>query len=172
MTSMRVAYSTAAVSAYIATIPTANALVAHLGAVPVGFGYMAPAGVYMVGLALVLRDAVQQLLGRRVALAAVAVGAVLSYWLATPALALASAAAFLVSELADTLVYTQLRQRGLVVAVLAANAVGLVLDSLLFLRIAFGSEAFLPGQILAKTYMTLLAVAVIAAYRRPRPVAI
>lgn len=158
----------ATLAAYVATIPVANWLVAHYGAVPVGFGYAAPAGVYMVGLALVLRDAIQQTLGRGVALAAVVVGALVSYWLASPALALASSAGFLVSELADALVYTRLRDRGLVWAVLAANAIGLLLDSVLFLRIAFHSEAFLPGQILAKTYMTLLAVAVIAVWRRRR----
>ncbi|MEV7421497.1 hypothetical protein [Streptomyces sp. NPDC091212] len=38
--------------AYIATIPAANLAATHIGALPVGFGYEAPAGVYMVGLAL------------------------------------------------------------------------------------------------------------------------
>lgn len=40
--------------AYVATIPAANLAVTQFGAVPVGFGYAAPAGVYMVGLALVV----------------------------------------------------------------------------------------------------------------------
>ncbi|MFE5037101.1 VUT family protein [Streptomyces sp. NPDC056683] len=158
--------------AYIATIPVANWLVSTFGPVRVGFGYQAPAGVYMVGLTLVLRDAVQQLLGRRAALYAVATGVVVSWVLATPALALASVVGFAVSELADAGVYTWLRDRyrqhptrGLIAAVLAANVTGLALDSLLFLGIAFHSETFLPGQILAKTYMTLAAVVVIAAYR-------
>ena len=155
-----------ALAAYIATIPAANWLVAHYGAVPVGLGYSAPAGVYMVGLALVLRDAVQQLLGRAAAFGAILVGAALSYWLATPALALASTVGFLVSELADMLVYTRLLRRGLIPAVLAASAAGLVLDSVLFLHLAFHSQQYLPGQILAKTYMTLAAVVVIAAWRR------
>jgi len=160
-------YATAALIAYIATIPGANWLVTHLGPVSVGFGYSAPAGVYLVGLTLVLRDAVQQLLGRRAALLAVALGVAVSYALADPTLALASVVGFAVSELADTAVYTSLRDRGLIGAVLAANAVGLVLDSVLFLGIAFHSQEYLPGQILAKTYMTLAAVVVIAAYRRP-----
>lgn len=162
--------ATATLAAYIATIPAANMLVTHYGAVPVGFGLMAPAGVFLVGLALVLRDLLHEWAGRWAVFAAIAAGAMLSYLLAAPALATASAAAFGVAELADMAVYTPLRRRGLTVAVLASNAVGLVVDSLLFLHLAFGSLAFLPGQIVAKAEMTLLAVAVLWAidrYRRP-----
>lgn len=160
--------ATTAATAYIATIPAANLLVAHFGAVPVGFGLMAPAGVFMVGLALVLRDLVHEAAGRWAVLAAIAAGAGLSYLLASPALATASAAAFGAAELADMAVYEPLRRRGLLVAVLASNAVGLVVDSWLFLHLAFGNLAFLPGQIVAKTEMTLLAVAVLWAIARSR----
>jgi hypothetical protein len=52
--------------------------------------------------------------------------------------------------------------------VAASNAVGLAADSLIFLWLAFGSLAFLPGQLLGKAWMTLAAVAVIAAYRSRR----
>jgi hypothetical protein len=193
--------ATTAATAYIATIPTANLLVTHFGAVPVGFGLMAPAGVFMVGLALVLRDLVHEAAGRWAVLAAIVVGAGLSYLLASPALATASAAAFGVAELADMAVYEPIRTHGLkksllllaarfsgraskalkqqlpqphsgrvLAAVLVSNAVGLVVDSWLFLHLAFGNLAFLPGQIVAKTEMTLLAVVVlwaIARYRRP-----
>jgi hypothetical protein len=158
------------ITAYVATIPAANMLVEHFGAVPVGFGLMAPAGVFMVGLALVLRDLAHEWAGRWVVLAAIAAGIVLSYLLATPALATASAAAFGVAELADMAVYTPLRRKGLLTAVAASNAVGLVVDSWLFLHLAFGNLQFLPGQIVAKTEMTILAVLVLAAiarYRRP-----
>ncbi|MFD0035576.1 VUT family protein [Streptomyces sp. NPDC127172] len=167
LTPRQTALAAVALLGYIATIPAANWLVAHVGAVGVGFGYVAPAGVYMVGLTLVLRDAVQQLLGRRTALLAVALGVAVSYLLADPALALASVVGFAVSELADTYAYSRLRDRGLIGAVLGGNAVGLVLDSVLFLGIAFHSEQYLAGQILAKAYMSLAAVAVIAAYRYP-----
>jgi len=50
--------------------------------------------------------------------------------------------------------------------VLASNVVGLVADSVLFLYIAFGSLAFLSGQIVGKAWMTLAAVAVLALVRR------
>lgn len=159
-------------AAYIATIPAANLAVTHFGAVPVGFGYGAPAGVYFVGLALVLRDLAREAAGRAAVLAAIVVGAVLSWWLADPALAVASAAAFLVAETMDFAVYEPLRRRGLLVAMLASNAVGLLADSLIFLRLAFGSLEFLPGQVLGKAWMTLAAVAVIAAIQRRRAQAV
>ena len=155
-----------ALTGYVATIPVSNWLVAHYGAVPVGFGLTAPAGVFTVGVALVLRDLVHDWLGHRVALAAILAGAVVSYLLASPHLATASAAAFGLAELVDMTVYAPLRERSLEWAMLASNAVGLVVDSALFLWLAFGSFVHLPGQVLAKAEMTLLAVGVIAALRR------
>lgn len=152
--------------AYIATIPAANLAVTHFGAVPVGFGYVAPAGVYLVGLALVLRDLAREAVGRGAILAAIAIGTVLSYLLADPSLATASAVAFAVAETMDFVVYEPLRKRGLLVAILASNAVGLLADSLLFLHLAFGSFNYLPGQILGKAWMTFAAVAVLALLRR------
>ncbi|MFE2583773.1 VUT family protein [Streptomyces sp. NPDC059378] len=152
--------------AYIATIPAANLAVTHFGAVPVGFGYAAPAGVYMVGLALVLRDLARETAGRNAVLAAIAIGTVLSYLLADPTLATASAVAFVVAETLDFAVYEPLRQRGLPLAMLASNAVGLLADSLLFLKLAFNSLTYLPGQILGKTWMTLAAIAVLALLRQ------
>ena len=56
-----------------------------------------------------------------VAAAAVLVGALLSAFLAPPALVIASAAAFLVSEMADLAVYTPLARRRMVTAVLASG---------------------------------------------------
>ncbi|MGM0361504.1 VUT family protein [Streptomyces griseoaurantiacus] len=152
--------------AYIATIPAANLAVTHFGAVPVGFGYVAPAGVYLVGLALVLRDLAREAVGRCAVLATIAIGTVLSYLLADPSLATASAVAFAVAETMDFVVYEPLRKRGLLVAILTSNAVGLLADSLLFLHLAFGSLNYLPGQILGKSWMTFAAVAVLALLRR------
>ncbi|MEU9578760.1 VUT family protein [Streptomyces chilikensis] len=156
------------VGAYIATIPASNVLVDQLGAVPVGFGYVAPAGVYTVGLALVLRDLAREVAGKAAVLAAIAIGAVLSWWLAAPALAVASMVAFTVAELADFAVYEPLRRRGMPVAVAVSNAVGILADSVLFLWLAFGSLAFLPGQLLGKAWMTVLAVAVPAVVQQHR----
>ncbi|MCC8244099.1 VUT family protein [Saccharothrix luteola] len=147
--------------AYIATIPLANLVVTHFGVVPVGFGFLAPAAVYFAGLALVLRDLARESVGRRAVLGAIVVGTVLSYLLADPALATASAVAFIVAELLDFAVYEPLRKRGLIVAVVGSNIVGLLADSLIFLKLAFGSFEFLPGQIIGKAWMTVAAVAVL-----------
>ncbi|HTE81262.1 MAG TPA: VUT family protein, partial [Reyranella sp.] len=95
------------------------------------------------------------------ALLSILAGAALSGAVAPPALIMASAVAFFLSELADFLVYTPLQQRGLVLAVFASSIVGLVVDSVLFLYLAFGSLEFLTGQILGKTWMVLLALPVV-----------
>jgi hypothetical protein len=119
---------------------------------------LAPSGVSMIGIALVLRDLVQRRLGRTAALIAIVAGAALSGAIAPPQLVVASTAAFLLSELADLIVFTPLQKRGLVLAVLASSVVGLVADSLLFLYLAFGSLEFLEGQVVGKAWMVLLAL--------------
>ncbi len=152
-------------------IPAANWLIGNAGTIcvphgpcliPVAPGVMAPSGVLMVGLALVLRDLVQRRLGLAWAAGAILVGAALSASLAPPAVVVASAAAFLLSELADLVVYTPLQRRRLLLAVVASGVVGLVIDSVVFLYLAFGSLDFLPGQILGKAWMVLLALPLIA----------
>jgi uncharacterized PurR-regulated membrane protein YhhQ (DUF165 family) len=155
----------AALVAYVATIWLANWLVAHFGVVPVGFGLVAPAAVYAVGFAFTLRDVVQRTLGREATVAAIIVGAALSY-LVAPQFAVASGVAFLVSELADFAVYTPLERRSWLGAVVLSNTVGLLIDSWLFLTLAFGSLEFLPGQIVGKAWMTALAVLLLVAGRR------
>lgn len=161
--------------AFLATIPAANWLIGNIGTecipngpclIPVGFGFMAPSGVLMIGAALVLRDAVQQLLGMRWAIAAIICGVVLSALVAPPSLVLASAVAFALAETLDLAVYTPLRNRNLPLAVLASGAVGAVADSAAFLFIAFGSLSYIDGQIVGKLWMTLLAAAVLWAWKK------
>ncbi len=156
-------------------IPAANWLIGHAGSfcvpngpclIPVAPGLMAPSGVLMVGLALVLRDLVQRRLGLRWALAAILAGAALSAALAPPALVLASAIAFLLSEAADLGVYTPLQRRGLLLAVFASSVFGLVVDSVVFLWLAFGSLEFLVGQVVGKLWMVLLTLPLLHWLRR------
>lgn len=154
--------------AYLGTVVGANWAISTFGLVPVGFGLMAPAGVYFAGAALALRDGTQEALGRRWVVVAILLGAALSAVL-SPALAFASATAFLLSEAADFAVYTPLRDRGRWLwAVGLSGTVGLVVDSVVFLWLAFGSLAFLPGQLVGKFWMTLLAVALLSIVRRRR----
>lgn len=165
----------AALALFVATIPIANWLIGHVGTVcppagpcliPVAPGILAPSGVLMVGLGLVLRDLVQRRLGFVAGLGAIVVGALLSAWIAPAAIVVASATAFLLSELADLLVYTPLQRRRFVTAVVVSSIVGLAVDSGVFLYLAFGSLEFLPGQILGKLWMVLLTIPVVHWIRR------
>jgi uncharacterized PurR-regulated membrane protein YhhQ (DUF165 family) len=156
-----------AAACYLLTIVAANWAVHRFGAIPVGFGLLAPAGVYFVSAALVLRDAVQYTLGKPVTLTVMAAGVALSAVVAGPQLALASGAAFAVSESVDFALFTWIAPRW-ALAVAAGGFAGLVADSLVFLSIAFGSLGFLPGQILGKSYGVAVATVVIAWRRRRR----
>jgi hypothetical protein len=120
----------------------------------------------MIGAALVLRDLVQRRLGVKFGVAAVIVGSVISAAVAPPALVIASAAAFLLSEAAVLAVYTPLARKRLVLAVVASSFVGLVIDSMVFLWLAFGSLDFLGGQIVGKAWMVLLSIPFLAYLRR------
>jgi queuosine precursor transporter len=153
------------------TIPAANWLIGNVGTIcvpsgpcliPVAPGLMAPSGVTMIGIALVLRDLVQRRLGVGVAAGAIIAGAGLSALIAPPQLVIASAAAFLISEFADLAVYTPLARRRLIAAVVLSSMVGLVVDSIVFLWFAFGSLEFLLGQIVGKAWMVLASIPLVA----------
>ena len=154
---------------YFLTIPLANWMIGNIGecipngpcVIPVGFGLFAPSGVLMIGLALLLRDMLHEYFGWQALLLAVIVGSGLSLGFSSPSLAIASAIAFAVAELADMLVYAPLRKRNLPVAVVASGAVGAVVDSLLFVWIAFGSTDFTVGTTVAKIYASVLFFALV-----------
>jgi queuosine precursor transporter len=158
------------------TIPLANWLIGHVGTscvgpqgpcvVSVAPGLMAPSGVMMAGIALVLRDLVQRRLGVAISALAIVFGSGLSALLAPASLVVASATAFLLSEFADLAVYTPLARRRLVAAVIASSSVGLVVDSVVFLWLAFGSLDFLAGQVVGKAWMVLLSIPFVAWLRR------
>lgn len=150
---------------YLATIVAANYAITTWGIVPIGFGLMAPAGVYFAGLAFTFRDLLQDQGGRWIVLGCIVVGAAISFLLSDGRIAIASGVAFLISEALDMAVYTPLKDRQWLGAVAASNVVGLVADSALFLWLAFGSIQLLAGQVVGKFYMTILAVAVLAVIR-------
>lgn len=155
---------------YIATIPLANWMIGNIGTfcipdgpcmIPVGFGMTAPSGVLMVGAALVLRDQVQEHLGTQWSLIAILIGAVLSYLLADPFIAIASILAFGVSELVDFFAYTKVRQKSRELAIAVSGLVGAIFDSIVFLYIAFGSLAYIEGQIFGKLAISILAAGIL-----------
>ena len=160
---------------FILTIPLGNWVVTNVGLVcdpegpcliPVWPGVWSPSAVMLAGLALVLRDAVQNLLGNRWTIVSILAGAALSALLSEPAVVIGSTAAFLFSELADFAVYTPMRHRLPSTAVIVSGLVGSVVDSMIFLTLAFGSLDYLFGQVLGKFWMSLLGGAVLWTWRQ------
>jgi uncharacterized PurR-regulated membrane protein YhhQ (DUF165 family) len=159
----------AATAIYIAAIVTANIMTEHLGLVPVGFGLLVTAGTFAAGFALLARDFVHEAGGLRLVLAAIAIGAALSWFMATPALAIASTVAFTAAELVDLLVFTPLRRHGFARAALASNAVSAPVDTVVFLALA-GFPLTWPavlGQLVGKLlWATLVPLALYVGGRR------
>jgi queuosine precursor transporter len=168
----------AALLIYCGSIVAANWLILNVGPVvlpdgthlvPVGFGLLAPSGSFAAGVTFVARDVVQRVKGRRWALIAIALGTVLSV-MVSPRLALASGSAFLFSELVDFGVYTPLQERRFVLAVVLSGVAGSIVDSVIFLSLAgIPMAAALPGLLLAKVWVQLLAGPFAAWLRRRIP---
>jgi uncharacterized PurR-regulated membrane protein YhhQ (DUF165 family) len=163
----------AAFAAFVATVYGANWALATFGVISIGFGLMAPAGVLFAGLAFGLRDVLHELGGVRLVLGAIATGTVLAYLIedgfkipgGLVPIAVASASAFLIAELADLAVYTPLREKHWPAAVIGSNIVGSIVDSALFLVLAFGSISYLTGQVVGKTAMIVVALPLVWAAR-------
>jgi queuosine precursor transporter len=163
-------------------------------------GLAAPGGTYLIGVSLALVELAHlTALSRRrgwlnaevMILCGFAASAILAAWIAVvnamePAfpgqhfgeladtwrIVVASLAAFAVSETVDNTVGAWMRGRFPDAArVLGTNAISAPLDSLVFLSAAFGSLAFIEGQIVAKLEATVLiglpAVLVLRRYVRP-----
>lgn len=148
----------------LGTVVAANYVTARFGFVPVGFGLNAAAGTLLIGLALALRDGIQDTLGKRAVVALIAAGTAVSFLVAPPQIAIASAAAFALAELLNFAIYTPLRARAAfgdrrwVVAVAASNVAGAIVDTAVFVGIAFGAAAIAPsmlGQLVGKAWATL-----------------
>ena len=147
------AFGIAFLAIYIGSIVLANWLVSRYGIIPIGFGLMAPAGVFAVGVTFPCRDYIQREMPY-LGIAAIIVGAGIS-WLISPVLAVASGATFLCSETADAIIYTPLRKR-FQWAILASGTVAIVVDSLLFLKLAhIPYSVALTGQIVGKAEVLL-----------------
>lgn len=139
-------------AAFVAVIVAANLATAQWGVVSF-LGVTATAGTALAGFGFVARDALQDAKGSRWVMAAIAAGAALTAAF-SPALAVASAAAFIVSEAADWGVYTPLRKRHRLGAALASNSVGALLDSVVFLAVAGFPIAGAPAQTVVKIATT------------------
>jgi uncharacterized PurR-regulated membrane protein YhhQ (DUF165 family) len=63
-------------------------------------------------------------------------------------------------------VFTPLQKRGLVLAVFLSSIAGLFVDSVVFLKLAFGDLDFLLGQVVGKAWMVVLSLPAIALLRQ------
>ena len=156
-----------AFTVFVATVWLANWALDTYGFVSVGFGLTAPAGVYFAGAAFSLRDWLHELAGKKPVILAILIGGTLS-WFIEPAFAFASATAFLASETADFLIYTPLRERNRYGAIALSNTVGAIVDSAIFLWLAFDSLDGMTGLVVGKTWITLATVLLVAVVRRTR----
>lgn len=152
---------------------------------PVGFGYVAPAGVFAIGWILVARDWLQQVTSVRYTLALVPIGGGLSWligdlagWTSLQRVAVASFLAFCISETVEAAVFTPLRKRSLTFGVLLSGTVGNALDSFIFVWIAWAVIKFpgathgslFTGNFVGKIEMIALGTALTAARRVRFPV--
>ena len=116
--------------AYIVSIVLVNIGFVYVPMIPM-FGEMFPPMTLIVGLVFILRDFAQREIGHGV-LGAMAIGAILSYIMADPFIAIASVVAFGISELVDWAVYTYTK-RPLKQRILLSSAIGTPIDSAVFL---------------------------------------
>lgn len=158
--------------AYVALVVSANWLASKYFITVPFTHYIAPAGVLCIGAVFVIRDWLQQLRGLRWALPLMLIAGGASYgigvaagWTSLQKIAVASVAAFLVSETVEALVFTPLRKRNLTLGVAASATIGNAIDSYLFLALAFGSQAFFVGNFVGKLEMIAIGVGLTAARR-------
>jgi uncharacterized PurR-regulated membrane protein YhhQ (DUF165 family) len=159
---------------FFLTIPIANWLIGNIGncipngpcLISVWPEIMAPSGVVMAGAALVLRDFVHEQFGAKWTIAAIFAGALLSLFVSPSMLAIASASAFLLSELIDLCVYAPLRKKGFVTALVGSSIVGAIVDSTAFLLIAFKNVDYLPGQVIGKTWAIIFVATIYAMQKK------
>jgi hypothetical protein len=165
-------------AAFVALVLLANwlasAYVVHVPLTP----YVAPAGVFCIGGVLVLRDWMQQLGGLARTMPLVYAAGLFSWlvgdvagWTSLEKVAIASVAAFTVSETVEAVVFTPIRNRSLSLGVALSATVGNAVDSWIFLTLAFSSTAFFWGQFWGKNEAIAVGVVLTLARRRIVPAA-
>ena len=106
-------------------------------------------GAFTYPLAFLVTDTANRLLGpsaaRRVVFAGFLLAVVLSIWLATPRIAIASGAAFLTAQLLDVAVFDRLRAGSWWRAPLISSTLGSMVDTALFFTLAFAPGLTLLG---------------------------
>lgn len=132
---------------------------AHVPLIPIGGGEMWPPLSLAVGVILIARDFAQRAIGHKVWVAMLA-GAVVSYFVADPFIAVASASAFIVAEAFDWAVFT-FTKRPLRERILISSVVSSPVDSAVFLIMAgffgwLGLVAMAASKLLAAVVLFLV----------------
>jgi uncharacterized PurR-regulated membrane protein YhhQ (DUF165 family) len=150
-----------ALAAYVAAVIAANLTTAHHKPIHVGIGFIAAAGTPFAASTFLVRDLIQERLGRWAVIAAIIIGAIASMPGSPLRLALASGFTFLLSETADWYVYDRVRKHSRLQGVLWSNIVGGFLDTTVFL-VAAGMLTWdmFAGQLIVKLLWAPLVVVV------------
>ena len=118
---------------------------------PFGLGDYLTWGAFTYPVAFLVTDLTNRCYGPRVArqlvVAGFAVAVVLSIWLATPRIALASGTAFLVGQLLDITVFNRLRRQAWWRAPFVGSVIGSALDTALFFSLAFAGDPDMSGPV-------------------------
>lgn len=125
---------------YVLLIPLVNWSFAHVPTVAMPDGGAWSPMAIVTGLILVVRDVAQREVGHAIALPW-AIGIAVSFLMAPPEIALASAAAFAISEFIDWFIFT-VTKRPLSKRILWSCAASAPVDSLVFLA---GANLAIPG---------------------------
>jgi len=125
----------------MAFIVVASNILVQYPFTPFGLGELLTWGAFTYPFAFLVNDLANRWFGksaaRKVVLAGFLIAVILSIWLATPRIALASGSAFLVAQLIDTNIFDRLRAREWWQAPLLSTFVGSAVDTALFFGIAF-----------------------------------
>jgi uncharacterized PurR-regulated membrane protein YhhQ (DUF165 family) len=109
-----------------------------------GLGEILTYGAFTYPVAFLVNDLSNRRFGpqfaRKVVYAGFFIAVILSVWLATPRIAIASGTAFLCAQLLDITVFSKLRQLTWWKAPFASAVFGSVLDTILFFSIAFAAQ--------------------------------
>ncbi len=160
---------------YLISIVSANVITAAIMPLEIGI-FIIPMGTFLIGATFIFRDLVQNKYGRKktylfILTALILSGAVSSFLGDTLMIVAASALSFIISETADTEIYTRLK---LPIAwrVFYSGIVGGLLDSVVFVIVGLSpiGAGFIPweavpaailGQVIAKTVIQLIGALVL-----------
>lgn len=148
---------------YVGLIILANVL-ATRWIIPLPFSLAVPAGVFVIAPIFTLRDEVHERYGRKGAYLLVAIAAVISWGTSIMTgntllarITLSSVIAFVFNGMLDTEIYHELRKKSRLSAILGSNAISSLVDSVLFIWVAFGPLwQLMLGQYMVKMLISTL----------------